>query len=253
MKNRLKFHPLVENIRKNAKKIPLDKGFLICRRQGLDIRVTPENLDRALMIMDSLIKALEVKCAQVSTVKNEYNNITHVTISDEVFEIDIIEKMNIVKKEPDQFGSKVDYIPNGNLVLRIKNAYGVRTEWKVDENQEIEVPINSYIEGLYKAVAKAKELHKEHEKWDEGRKQREEVERLQVLENQRIVNLEKEAILWQRSTLIRAYIAAATKVYIEGNGQIEPGSEFDKWRTWATQRADSLNPLISNPPENPVK
>jgi len=60
--------------------------------------------------------------------------------------------------------------------------------------------------------------------------------------------LEKEAICWQKSQIIRSYVSAATKAHIEKNGQIEPGSEFNKWQTWANQHADSIDPLVKNQP-----
>jgi len=48
---------------------------------------------------------------------------------------------------------------------------------------------------------------------------------------------------WQRSQIIRTYIEAVATVYVRKNGNIEPGSEFDKWRTWAQQQANRFDPL----------
>ena len=55
--------------------------------------------------------------------------------------------------------------------------------------------------------------------------------------------LEKEAMNWHRSKVIRSYIEAATAAHIQKNGKDEPGSEFDKWKTWASEQANRLDPL----------
>ncbi len=58
--------------------------------------------------------------------------------------------------------------------------------------------------------------------------------------------LEKDALCWQKSQIIRSYVEAAAKAHVEKNGNIESGSEFNKWRTWAIQQADRLDPLGEN-------
>jgi hypothetical protein len=246
MKTNSNFHSLVEKTRKNISKFPLDKGCFIGRCIGLDVRVSPNSLDRALKIMDILIKALEKRGGHVSIIeKDYYKNITCVNLSGVTLEFDIYEKINILKKGQDQHGfNQFDYIPNGKLVLRIKNApYGVRSEWIDRESKKAEDYLNSFVEGLFQAVAKEKELQKERGKWKEEQGKRDELERLKELEQERIVNLEKEAMRWHKSQIINSYVEAATKAYTQKNGNIEPGSNFDKWRTWASQQADHLNPL----------
>ena len=243
----MSLHILVEKTKKTADKTNLDKGCIIGRRSGLDIRVCPKSFERALKIMDTLIKALEVKGAQVSIVEREYHkDTTCIKLSATVLEIDIYEKINIIKKEKDRYGfNRFDYIPNGQLVLRIKNTYGNRSEWKDGKRKKVEDLIDSFINGLYAAVAREKELQKERDKWKEEQHKRDELERLSELEQERINKLEKEAMNWHRSKIIRSYVEAATAAHIQKNGKVEPGSEFDKWRTWASQQADHLVPLIA--------
>jgi len=240
-------HPLVAKTLKNINRTSLDKGCVTGRCDGLDIRVSPNSLDRSLQIMDTLIKALEGKGSQVSLIKEDYRNITCINISGVKLKIDIYEKMNILKKGQDKFGfNQLDYVPNGRLVLRIKNTYDNRSEWKDGKRKKLEDLIDSFIEGLYAAVAKEKELQKERDKLKEEQRKREELGRLKELEQERIANLEKEAMRWQKGHIIRSYMEAATKAYVQKNGKIEPGSEFDKWRTWVSQQVDRLDPLIAD-------
>lgn len=244
MKTNPNFHSLVERTRKSISKFPLDKGCLTGRRDGLDIRVSPNSLDRALKIMDTLIRILEKRGAQVSIIKEDYKNVTRVNFSGVILEFDIYEKLNILKKGQDQYGfNRLDYVPNGILVLRIKNTYNNRSEWKDGNRKNLEDQVDNFIEGLYIAVAKDKELQKERDKWKEEQKKSEDLERLEELERERVNNLEKEAIRWQKSQIIRSYVEAVTKAHNQKNGKIEPGSEFDKWRIWASQQADRLDPV----------
>ena len=238
-------NPLIEQTRKNIGKLRPDKGCIRTRREGLDIRVSPNNLDRALKIMRVLIKKLTHKKINISIKKTDYKNTTCVTISEETFAIDLYEKINIIKKEQDQHGfNQYDYAPNGKLVLRIKNALsGTRSEWKDGQRKKLENLMDAFIEGLGRAAAREKELKQERQKWHEEYLKKEENERLEQIEQEHLKKLHDEAMAWQTSRIIKAYVEAATKAYIQKNGVLETASEFDKWRSWAIQKADQLNPL----------
>ncbi len=239
-------HPLIVKTKKSVNKSYLDKGCIRCGHSGLDIRVSPNSLDRALNIMDSLIKVLESKGISVFIKEESYKNKTCVTVSEMTFEIDIYEKITIIKKkEKDQFGSnQYDYTPNGRLVLRIKNAPSeTQSEWLDGKRHKLEDIIEDFAEGLNKAVDKEKEWAKQREKWNEEHRKEEEARRIQEMEEERFRALEKEAMSWQRSQMIHAYIEAVTKAYTLKKGNIEPGSEFDKWRAWANVQANRLDPL----------
>ncbi len=250
MKNSLNLHPLVEGTRKSIGAKPyLDKGCIIGRYSGLDIRVSLNSLDRALSIMDTLFKAFEKKGIVVGIKKDDYKYITSVNVFGETFAIDMYEKINNIKKGQDQYGyNQYDYIPNGNLVLRIKDTpYGVRSEWKDGERKKLEACLDSFINGLILAAEKQKanRLKREQEKreWEENERRGEEEQKIRQQEQALIDMLEKEAMGWHKSKIIRSYIEAATTAHIQKNGKVESGSEFDKWKTWAGQQADRLDPL----------
>jgi hypothetical protein len=249
MKTDLNFHHLVEKAKKCIDKSSLDKGCIIGRRTGLDIRVSPDSLDRALSIMDTLFKVFEKKGIVVDIKKGDYKYVTSVTVSGETLTIDMYEKINNVKKGQDQHGfNQYDYIPNGDLVLRIKDApYGARSEWKDGEIKKLETCIDSFINGISLAAEKQKtnrlKREQEHREWEQKERRGEEEQRIRQEEQALIDMLEKEAMGWHKSKIIRSYIEAATTAHIQKNGKIEPESEFDKWKTWANQQADLLDPL----------
>ncbi len=242
-------HSLVAKTKKDVDQSYLDRGCIIGRRTGLDVRVSPNSLDRALMIMDTLIKSLEAKGAQVSIIKEDYKNATCVNIFGMTLAIDMYEKINIVKKGQDQHGfNRYDYIPNGDLVLRIKDApYGARSEWKDGQRKKLEACIDNFISGLFLAAEQQKtnrlKREQEHREWEEKERKAEEEQKVRQQEQALIDMLEKEAMGWHKSKIIRSYIEAATDAYIQRNGKIEPGSEFDKWKIWASQKVGTLDPL----------
>jgi hypothetical protein len=248
--NKTNFHPLVEKTRKSIGGKPyLDKGCIIGRLTGLDIRVSPSSLDRALSIMDTLIKGLETKVAEVVIIKEDYKSRTCVRVSGETLAIDMYEKINIVKKGQDQHGfNRYDYIPNGDLVLRIKDVpYGARSEWKDRERKKLEACIDNFINGIFLAAEKQKtnrlKREQEHREWEEKNRKGEEDQKIRQQEQALLDILEKEAMGWHKSKIIRSYIEAATAAHIQKNGKVESGSEFDKWKAWASQKVDTLDPL----------
>lgn len=239
-------HPLIVKTKKSINKTYLDKGCIRCGHNGLSIRVSPNSLDRAFNIMDSLIETLESKNINIFIKEDSYKNKTCLTVSGVTFEIDMYEKINVIKKkEKDQFGSSIhDYVPNGTLVLRIKDApYETQSEWVDGKRHKLEELIDKFVDGLYKAVEREKELAIERQKMHEEYLKEEEAQKQAALEQEQFDALEKEATNWHRSKIIRSYVEAATAAYIQKNGKVEPGSEFDKWRNWANQKVDALDPL----------
>jgi len=243
------FHHLIESVRKNIIKDKLDKGCIIGKRYGFDIRVSPKSLDRALKIMNTVFKILEAKGAAIKIVKEDYTCRTRVIISEETLEIDIYEKISMFKKkEKDSRDySLYDHIPNGTLVFRIKNIYGTQREWPDGSKYKLEDKINEFVEGLYTAADRLKsnraEREREKREWEEKQRKAEELQQIQQKEQERFNALESEAMSWHRSKIIRSYVEAATAAYIQKNGQIDKGCEFDQWKFWAMQQADFLNPL----------
>jgi len=99
MKNSSTFHPLIEKTRKGIDISYLDKGCVKNKRGDINIRVSPNSLERVLKIMDSVIKKLAEKGIEVVIKEKDYKTATCVTVSEEIFTIDMYEKINIVKKE----------------------------------------------------------------------------------------------------------------------------------------------------------
>jgi hypothetical protein len=258
--------PEIEKTRRSFENARTDeKGLLKPRLQGtLDLRIGPNSLERALRIMDALLKALEGRGHQVS-IKKEGPNSTSVSISGETIEFGIEEKLNrrereltpVQKKEKEKspwMYSRVeyDYTPSGNLFLKIKNTdgAGVRKTWTDGINQRIERSLNSFIIGLIKAgeAIKADRLERErrNREWEEERKRSAERERRRYEEGLKIQAMDKEIATWQKSQQIREYVKAVEDAVLKKRGEIQTGSELDQWLRWAKSYADRIDPLTDS-------
>lgn len=142
-----------------------------------------------------------------------------------------------------------EYIPSGILTLKINNGDGgsFQKVWTDGKKRRLEDCLNEFIIGLYRMAFREKEFRREqeerHRRWQEEQRHREEQERLYQEEQERIKALENEVNNWHKSRQIRYFIHAYRESIINKHAQIEPGSELDRWLTWAGRYADELDPI----------
>jgi hypothetical protein len=240
-----------------------DRGLKQPRARGcLDIRVGQDSIDRAILIMDTLVKALETRGFDISVAKEPPFS-TSISVMDEVIQFALSEDLNrterkltvaqIKDKEKHPWMYRIqeyDYSPNGILSLKIKNddSLNTRKTWSDGRRQRLEECLNSFVGGLIKAAIAIKHLRAERKrrelKWQEERRQWEESERIRREEEEKMKVLDREVASWQRSQQIRSYIDAVKKWGIQKYGEIKPVSKLQQWLTWATKQADRLDPLV---------
>ena len=238
------------------------RGLKQPRARGcLDVNVGPASIDRAMLIMDTLVKALETRGLNIS-VNKEAPFFTTVSVMDEFITFALNEDLTRTEKKlsaaqkkekeeyPWMYSRQYDYSPNGLLSLWIKNddCFNTRKTWTDGKRQRLENCLNSFIGGLIKAAIAIKHLRTEREqrelRWQEERRQREEAERIRREEEEKLKDLDREVEYWQRSQKIRSYIEAVKKWGIQKYGEIKPESNLQQWLTWATKQADRLDPLV---------
>jgi hypothetical protein len=158
-----------------------------------------------------------------------------------------------------------DYFPTGNLSLCIKDVQGVgiRHTYSDGKKKRLENLLNPFIASLVNAAIDRRARRLEHERrereWQEQRRKAEEEERLRREEERRLKILDEQVSNWHKSQKIRQYVEAVRKMAIWKYGSVEPGSELEKWITWAIRQANKLDPLImsfssmSNKPEHSWK
>jgi len=217
----------------------------------LDIKVTRDSIERASLIMDTLIKALLDRDCPIEITK-EYPVKTIVTINDERFEIGIDEKTNQQphkataeekKDYPHGWGiPKYDYFPSGLLTLKIRDIsyYGIRQQWSDGKIQRIDNCLGDFIEGLYLAANVRKERRIEkarrEEEWERERIHRAEMRRLAEIEQKKIKKLTSDVTDWELAKRITAYLDALD--------QLSPNIEgLPEWISWSRDYAKAINPL----------
>jgi len=239
------------------------KGLKQPRARGcLDIHVGQDNIDRAMLIMDTLVKALKNRGFDICVAK-ETPFSPSVSVMDEVIKFALIEDLDRTERKLTAVQTKEkgkhpwmysrqesDYSPNGVLSLKIRNddSLNTRKTWSDGRRQRLEDCLNSFVGGLIKAAMTIKHLRTERERrereWQEERRQREEAERIRREEDEKLKDLDREVESWQRSQKIRSYIEAVKKWGIQKYGEIKPESNLQQWLTWATKQADHLDPLV---------
>jgi hypothetical protein len=254
-------HPLIIKTESSLRHARLEKGLIKPRASGcLDIHVSPESLERSILIMSALINALEERELNLFKAPDS-NVIGRIKVFDEVLDIGIDEGIKCIEKKlsaaqekrrkehPWIYTPGYDYVPTGVLTLKIKNErlYNTRKNWSDGKIHKLEDLLNSFIAGLFKAAEAIKtdrlEREKREREWERQRQERLERERLRIEEEKKIKELDAQISAWNKSQLIRSYLEALTKAVIEKHGEIQAGSEMDKWITWVDQYSKKIDPL----------
>jgi len=242
---------------------PEDDGRLSARyRDGLHIIVYPESVDRALLIMDTIIKAMDSR--GFTTAVDPENKTTTMTILDEVIEVCLEERGQRIDYEPTPKELKKSerlkyrtyplykYVSSGKLVIKASTRID---QWELvssdKKKSRMEMYLKEVIVRLIKYALSVKERRLRREQDERERREREEhrqeMRRLIELEKVKLKELNDEVDTWHKSQRIRKYLAAARQSALEQHGKINPGSEMDEWLIWAEKQADRLDPLVESP------
>lgn len=252
-------HPLVRDAKKSLKMSNSDrKGeeFIFKSEPCLDIRVSRATRDRALCIMDSLIKALESRGMSVEVSVERGRASTRVHSEESKLSLSLHEAFRhepTGEKWPDG-KSKRKAVLTGNLTLRVESDryHGYHGLWRDRKLKPLQVQLNSVLIGIHEGL-EAEELHRLHEE-EEMRKRMEEARKHQELsqllqeEQRKVTRLDASMEKWHKAQQIRAYVAALRENAIQKSGIIESGSEVEEWITWVHLYADQLDPMVQTPP-----
>lgn len=258
-------HPLVATAvhllrksRTNAQHVLVPSGKKI-----LALEVTLGTADRAMLIYDTLIKALATRGFPVSveavTEENQQVYRTLVTVRDERIRIAIEERIDRTERQPDPkakyptYGKQWDYVPTGRLLLYMMPpsvSTRVRTSWNDAAKQRVEMRLNDFVVGLV-AVSEAIKQHRLEQEareleWQAEQKRREEAEKRRKEEAARVRALGADLKAWRRATIVREY-AAALRIAAEAASLLGEGSDFAWWLEWVESYAERIDPLLPKP------
>lgn len=235
----------------------------------MDVEVTRDTVDRALRILDALVKALEQRGIRVS-VKDidekgqEFHRTTAAVLSEKI-QFDLTEgvkrserpltreeKQKLAKDPYFWIQDKYLYTPTGCLRLRIVDSYlGFRASWSDGKRQRLEDRLDDFAKALVLAVNKRRvdrvEAERRHREWEEEERRRREAGKAWELEAKQRKALDLLEEGWRKGQRIRAFVAAVERDAAEGKDPIDPESELARWIEWAIAYAEAVDPFKEGP------
>ncbi|MEQ8939118.1 MAG: hypothetical protein RLT30_10520 [Gammaproteobacteria bacterium] len=253
-------HPLVEKTRKALEKSKKDELIISPRADSriLDIQICRNSVDRALRIMDALLKYFEKKGIDIQILTKP--RIMSVMIENEEIKFQLKEKPDStphiatnyeITKAKNDFWFRIpeyDYSPSGKLTLSITNASylgGIQQNWSDGKIQKLENCLGRFYLGLIEASRAIKEKRLEREKrekeWEEKQRIYEEQRRLAEIEEYRRKKLMEEINFFKLSINIKQYI-----LHIEKDLSSTPENAYvsvDAWLTWVKNYLGKIDPI----------
>ncbi|HEY0832509.1 MAG TPA: hypothetical protein VGE72_01260 [Azospirillum sp.] len=268
-------HPLIRRTAAKLKDAKQDEyGALRPGDGGLGVRVSPQGIDRAMSILDALLKTFQKRGHKCSAAAN--GDQTIIFVNGESLSIYLNERIPRKKHWPtkeenderkrqverlmrhkriDQFMASLevphirrwDYIPSNEFTLTIGGSghVGLRTTWKDTPSRKLEAALPEIVIEVERhalAIPRIRAREEEKAKRREQERLRQEEEALrQRREIQRQEALERNAEQWERASRIRAYVAAV-KARAEADQRLEA---VEDWYEWALAFADSIDPITN--------
>lgn len=235
---------------------PGDRGYLMPKGECLDVQVTLDSSDRAMCILDALIKALDSRGYPTSIRKNGDTVSTSVRIAEQDVAIKLTEHVDRIERKDEKRKASMwslpqyDWLPTGRLTLRIDQGWGdgTRQSWSDGKQQRLENCLNQLVVGL---VVVAEQLRSKRLEWAEQERQRRTAEEHRILEKRRqedeaarIRAIENAIAQWRTSRDVRVFVLEVRQSLTQ---QGEVSEAMTQWLEWADDFADRIDPLLPAP------
>ena len=233
-------------------------------RRCLPIHVSAECLNRALLIMHSLLSLLKEYNISMDLDRLDKICILGHKISFSLRESVDKEEIELTAKEERErelypwrhAGPKCKYIPNGKLSLSINeecHPSGLRRRWSDTKKQKVGQFLKRFLVSAIEISVHQETLSRRNRRWErereEERKQQAEISHRRWQEQRRVEELEDQVAQWVKSQQIRSYVLHVRSEAIRKHGGIEEGSPLGEWLKWARRRADIIDPVVAIEPE----
>ena len=259
-------HPLARRTLVEMIQKEVDGRGLTIPANTLDIRVSSQQLSRAVRIMDALTKAMEGLGHKVEIVSYRENREhgypepgltlykTQANIKGVTFAFGIEESVKRLPHMPTKSeerelarGNKwkvpeFDYMPTGDLAFKIKDGYlyGLRGTWSEGKMHSLEDLVGSFIQGLLTAadaqIERELERQRERKRQEEAERMRREEEERRRQEEARVRRLESEIERWRVVQSAREYVAELEK--ITADNRDTSAEEWIRWIHSFVERSD---------------
>lgn len=244
---------------------PDEAGILIPgRSKGIRMDVSRDTIDRAMLIMDTLLKA--IISAGYKPELNTGSMGLFVIVDDEMisFRMQEITKSREILVPPDKKGyytyerKERQRYPTGCLRLSIDGIPGgPKTSWTDGQRWIVEDCIDSFIRALPKAAARAKAIRAEEverrrateereRQWAIREESRKRQERLIAEEKDRIRLLDGDLERMAKADAIRSYAERMNEAVCPEGACLVPWHGPGYWIRWCHCYADRLDPSMPN-------
>lgn len=231
----------------------------------LPVSVSPEQIDRAMRIMDALLKAFDARGYAVTMAKKDDQEL-NVVVADEPITFTLCEDLRSTprpmtpteRKDLETYRwrrrQEHDFSPSGTLVLQVHaNLWnGMRRRWSDSLHRPLEKALNSFLAGIVKVAVAVRGERLDRERRDrefrDRHNRRQELIIAQQREQECLTRLDEDVLSWKKAQEIRAYVEAVRSMNLRSHGRIDPGSKLDEWMNWAIAQADRYDPLVESPP-----
>ncbi len=218
--------------------------LIVAYNSKLSVCVSEENIGRALRIMDTFIKVMEIRGHQLCINKNK----AYFLVFEQECEFSLREKTTRILKPSQYSWKEYDYVPTGDLLFAAKICYpGFEL---VDGKLKLEHQLSKIISKL---EIRAEEWRLEKIKWKRQNEIKEEKERIirereKLIENELISfkQLLKMAKRSNEARFIREYLKDFENKAAASN---QLNNELITWLNWAKNKADWYDPITSKDDE----
>lgn len=258
-------HPLVKQASKRlkARDCPVnEKGLHSDPDACLNLVVTKGAMDRALLLTDALIKALELQGAVVSLEKKE----TRITLGATSVSFTITEHVRCSRHEPTPaeerarqryysapYGSQFagypnipyyDYTPTGMLTITV-DGYPSR-KWNDTPKTRLESRMATIVSEIFVLIEEVRLREVERLRKEEAKQRARESYQFVVArynkEVERFKEFEEDADNFEKAQRVRAYADELERKSLAATGSYT--SETKEWLDWARAKADWIDPFI---------
>lgn len=241
-------------------------------RRSLRISVSVGLLDRALRVMDALLKAMEARGLKVEVTpihKPDPNGVrrrtgvepndTRVLVDGEWVSFgitEVAESRELPPATPEAgrrslFPPSRQYerVPTGRLSLYLRfDSYETgRRHWAEGKRQRLEDRLNEFLGQVY---LRAETQRKQRERYELARREREEEERLRREaaaraqdEERRAKDLSDQVARWRFAREVRRYVREMHAICASVGRRVNPDGPYGALVAWAEEYAERIDPL----------
>jgi hypothetical protein len=220
--NLLNAHHLVSQTKQILEKTRPRLGGILEKhphQQCLDVGVSRTALNRALRILDALLKALEERGHSIE-ISNQGSNPTVFVIHGQKVKVSLVEKTS------------------GKLTFIIDEHWsdGCRQRWSDTVRKTLEDQLNEVMIGVITAAEGLRQREIRWRKWEEEALRRR-------VEEQCRKSLEVQSDEWSKIQNIRLFLRSCEDLFLNRSESIAIDSIEAKWLAWAHRYVDRLDPL----------